>query len=76
LDLTPFGATDCTLLASAETVRFSPPNAAGSATQSLAIPNDGSLAGAQFCDQWWVLDPVGNPAGIVLSNAGRGIIGN
>jgi hypothetical protein len=76
LDLTSLGATGCTLLASGETLLFSAVDAAGAATQTLAVPNDASLLGAAFFDQWWVVDPTANPAGIVLSNAGRGTIGN
>ena len=45
------------------------------ASQAFAVPNNAALEGVEVFHQWAVLDTV-NPAGIVLSNAGRAKIGN
>ena len=49
---------------------------AGTGTFSIAVPNDASLVGLELFHQWGVIDPTVNPLGIVMSNAGRALVGN
>jgi hypothetical protein len=75
LDLGPIGMPGCWLLASGE------PNptpvqadAGGVATLTLPIPNDPTLDGLEFFNQALVVDLGVNPAGVTVSNGGRGVI--
>jgi len=66
------GAPGCNLLVDPLVLRASPTNGA---SLSFSVPNNVALEGVEVFHQWAVLDAV-NPAGIVLSNAGRAKIGN
>jgi hypothetical protein len=48
-------------------------NATGTATFPLSIPNDPSLNGAKFWNQWWAVGPGPN---VIGTNGGHGIAGN
>ena len=74
LSLTPFGMTGCSALCSLNSTSLLL-HAGGSATWSLPLPNRASLSGVHFYNQALSLDPAaGNPAGIVVSNAGDGTL--
>lgn len=76
LDLGVLGAPGCFVLASLEMAMGAAVNAAGEASATLPIPNLAPLIGAQFFDQWLVLMPGANTLSLVVSNAGRGTIGD
>ena len=48
----------------------------GTATWTLAIPNDPGLTCVQYYQQAIVLDPGINPAGAVISNSANLVMGN
>lgn len=74
-DLTPAGFTGCQAwLAPLASVGLS--NQAGTATWAVPIPVNAFYLGADLYFQGAVLQPGWNPAGIILSNAGHGVIGN
>ena len=47
----------------------------GSGSMNIAIPNNQSLVGLQYYNQWMVVDQAANGLGIVLSNGGAARIG-
>lgn len=51
------------------------PGSGAELTWTVQIPDDTALVGASFYNQAVVLDPSANPAGFVLSDAGRATIG-
>ena len=64
----------CTLYSSGEV--FIPlPNAAGTASLTLPIPNNAALVGGVFYNQAIVVDPPANSFGLTWSNAGAGTVG-
>ncbi len=74
--LGPFGLTNCTGYVSVDVgvIVF---GAGGACTWNLPLPNNTNLLGMVFFNQAISIDPaVGNPAGAVVSNAGRAVIGN
>lgn len=75
LDLTPIGAPGCKLLCSGEAILPNPTDASGNATQNLAIPNAAALVCLMFYNQWIIVDPGANTAGLALSNCGLVTIG-
>lgn len=74
LDLTPFGFVGCRLWTSAE-ILLPAVSSQGVARWSLPIPANPALLGAEIFQQGLVIDPLANPAGIVVSNAVRATIG-
>ena len=50
-------------------------NLGGIAPVTLPIPSDAGLLGIRLFVQGWASDPGANPLGIVVSNAGEGLIG-
>ena len=74
LALDPLGASGCSVLVSVDSV-FQLGNNGGAATWPITIPNRQSVMGVVFYVQGVVLDPFANPLGIVLTNAGRGVVG-
>lgn len=48
----------------------------GNGSLTLIIPNNASLAGVKFLNQWMVLDRQANTIGVVLSNGGEATIGS
>ena len=75
INLTGVGAPLCNLLVSDTIVLVVGTNGAGAGTQPLAIPNDNSLSGAVFYQQYIVLDAGANAFGFSFSNGGRATIG-
>lgn len=75
VDLTAAGAPGCFLFQSLDVLGGTPTNASGSASLSLPIPNDKTLAGVVFYNQFFVLDPTINSLKLVGSNFGRVLIG-
>jgi hypothetical protein len=77
LSLTAFGMTGCQLLASAEaTILLGTASAAGEVNWVFTVPATPSLAGFQFFQQGIALAPGANPAGLVFTNGGHGVVGN
>ncbi|MGE0144297.1 MAG: hypothetical protein AB7I19_11590 [Planctomycetota bacterium] len=76
LDLGVVGAPGCFVLASLEMTMAAAVGPAGDASATLPIPALASLVGAQFFDQWLVLMPGANTLSLLVSNAGRGTIGD
>lgn len=71
------GMPGCHLLASAgATLAIGVANSAGSVNWVTAIPATTSLSGFTFFQQAFVVAPAANPAGILMSNGGHGIVGN
>ncbi len=75
-DLTGAGAPGCRVLASLEMVVGVPIDPTGETNLTLPIPPNAALVGAPFFDQWFVLDPAANPLQLLVSNGGRGRIGD
>ena len=76
LDLTPFGASGCSVLAALDFLTARSTSASGAATIKLPIPRANTLVGIPFYNQWLVPDPGQNKFGIVVSNGGKAIIGS
>ncbi len=45
------------------------------ASWKIQIPNDKLLPGRQFFTQYWTLHKNANPAGVAVSNGGKGVLG-
>ena len=75
LDLTPFGAAGCALLVAPSVGVNLTSSSRGAASLTVPVPNDSKLHGAEFHNQWIVLDPGANTLGIVTSNGGSATIG-
>ncbi|HHI81502.1 MAG TPA: hypothetical protein ENK02_16185 [Planctomycetes bacterium] len=77
LDLTFLGAKGCYLRASRDLFLVGTTvGSSGSSSVTVGIPNLASLMGAQFHNQYLVIDPTANNLGLVFSNGGTGRIGN
>ena len=74
LDLKPLGAPGCLLFMSPD-MAFALGTGTGSAKVVLPIPNDSSLVGGRFWEQFFVLDKKANSFGFAGSNHGRVLIG-
>lgn len=74
-DLTRFGATGCTLLASNELAMPVTTTAAGTARFQFDVPLALRLIGARFYNQFVIVDPMANRLGIVTTNAAVGVVG-
>jgi hypothetical protein len=74
-DLTPLGATGCTLYCSGDVQAPSRTDPCGFARFDVDIPIDARLVGLAFFNQWLILDWGANRLGLVASDAGRGVIG-
>ncbi len=75
LDLTVAGAANCNLLVSFDFTFGFPTDASGSASAQLGLPNQSSLIGVQFYQQWAVLDAGANALGLSFSNGAAAKIG-
>jgi hypothetical protein len=73
LPLDAIGMPTCTLLAAPELLDLVV--GTQTATWSVTLPATASLAGLEFFNQAFSLDPATNSLGLVASNAGRGVIG-
>jgi hypothetical protein len=76
LDLAPFGAPGCRLRASLEIVLLLGTSATGSASVPITLPNDMSLLGRSFHNQYQIVDRMANQLGFASTPGGRGVIGN
>jgi hypothetical protein len=74
LALAPFGMPGCTARVGDDAVHFLG-GSDGEARWTLGIPHDAGLVGVTFHLQAVVLDPIANPAGAVLSDAMRALVG-
>lgn len=74
-DLTPLGATGCTLLCSVEATAVGSIGASSMASFPVPIPQNNALLGARFFHQAWLVVSVANPLGIAFSNAAEVVIG-
>ena len=74
-DLTNLGATGCSLQNSISMVLATNTNTQGSALLPLAIPNDPTLIGGNFYNQWVVMAPGANNLGVLFTGGGNGMIG-
>ncbi|MFQ5507057.1 MAG: hypothetical protein ACE5F1_19980 [Planctomycetota bacterium] len=75
LDLTGAGAPGCWLLVSVDLTLCFAVSGTGSGSVKLDIPNDASLCGVRFHNQFYILDSTANPLKLVWSNGGSGRIG-
>ena len=66
----------CQLAVSVDALFGALTNANGEASVALPIPNDASLNGAKFFNQFLVIDPAGGQIGLVLTDAGAGTVGD
>ena len=74
--LAGLGAPGCELLVAADITLFLMTDAAGAAVFPIAVPNDPVLLDATFYEQFAVLDAAANNLGLVLSDAGAGVVGH
>lgn len=74
--LTAFGAPNCSLNVSVDVVVPTAVGAQGSAQVKFGVPNNKSLLGVNFHNQFMVLDKAANNMGFSFSNGGTGLIGN
>lgn len=75
LDLSAI-APGCYLFSSLDLVSASVVSGMGTATVTWGIPNNNSLVGLQFYNQYLIVRPAANTLGLLFSNAGEGKIGN
>ena len=67
LDLMPFGAPTCRVVASPEIVLTTPTNRAGNARVDLAWPSDVAFVGGLVYTQFWSYDPAANALGLAVT---------
>lgn len=75
LDLAVFGAPNCWLFTSADTMLLVMLDGSGSHTFAAPLPNNAGLMGFTFFNQVAALVPGANALSMLTSNAGRGVIG-
>lgn len=74
--LAPFGAPLCSVLASLlVTVLQATDPMTGQAVFTMTLPNNPSLVGFRFYNQWFCLDAAANQLGLTVSNAGAATVG-
>ena len=76
LDLTPYGATGCTLYHNVVLAAPVPADGSGHAVTRVQIPPDKSLVCLALYFSYLVIDPNANPLGLTSSNYGRALLGN
>ena len=74
-DLRPFGAANCSLLASGEVSLPTVTNAIGLASATFPVPLVKNLCNLQFFYQYIVIDPGANSLGLIMSNGGNARLG-
>jgi len=74
LDLKVVGATGCNLLVSFDALGTTATDATGNGSIKFGLPNDSSLLGVGFHNQYFVLDKEANGLGLSWSNGGTGKI--
>ncbi len=75
LDLTVAGAPNCNLLVSFDFTLGVATDANGNSSAQIGLPNQTSLIGVQFFQQWAVLDAAANALGLAFSDGGAAKIG-
>jgi hypothetical protein len=70
LPLSGFGLTGCSLQVSLDIGTVVPTDAMGEGALQFTLPADPALAGLQLFNQYLVVDPTANTAGLVTSNSG------
>lgn len=75
LDLTPLNAKGCKLLVAPDLITGVPVGASGTASIKIPIPNQKSLIGVQWHNQFLVLDAKANGLGMAFSNGGSAKVG-
>jgi len=75
LDLSPFGAAGCSLLASMDLMLAIATDAQGNGSLVVPVPNDQRLLGVVFHNQWLVVDTPANALGLSFSNGGTATLG-
>lgn len=76
VDLTSIGMTNCSLYFRWDILAPLSPFSAQTDRWLLPIPSNRQLLGARFYQQALSLSPASNPFGIILTNAGEGVIGD
>jgi hypothetical protein len=76
LDLGPAGAPGCFIWCSGELIHSVATNAAGAASFNYSVPNDRSLLGGVFFNDYVVHDPPANALQFVTTRGGRGRFGD
>ncbi|MBK8097497.1 MAG: hypothetical protein IPK26_10335 [Planctomycetes bacterium] len=76
VDLTAFGAPNCFNRTSTDEATFLVLDGSGAASSGSLIPNSPSLGGLAFFNQVAVLSPGTNTLGLLVGNAGAGVVGN
>lgn len=76
VDLTPFGAPNCSVHCSWDTVITLGLDAQGTASLTGTVPNIPSFNGVAFYNQGLVLAPGTNLLNLIVSNLGSGVFGN
>lgn len=69
-DLVAIGAPGNTLYAAGDFQFTVPTDAAGSAQFTVNVPNNPAFIGTDLYVQWYCVDPLANPRGATMSNAG------
>jgi len=75
LDLTPLNAKGCKLLVAPDLITGVAVGASGTASINIPIPNQKSLIGVQWHNQFLVLDAKANGLGMAFSNGGSAKVG-
>jgi hypothetical protein len=75
LDMTAAGAPGCVFRSAFNVISVAPTTATGSGSVVYSIPNDPSLVGGTFHNQYLVVDGTANTLGFVVSNSAQGTIG-
>lgn len=75
LDLGPLGALGCSLHVEPFVMVPTMVDGGGQGRVDFTIPNDPALTGTLFFNQFAVLDPLANGLGLVMTNAGFGLVG-
>ncbi|MFQ5505543.1 MAG: hypothetical protein ACE5F1_12200 [Planctomycetota bacterium] len=74
-DLTPLGMTGCSLLASMDIMLGGTTDSVGKASTKIPVPNNQALVGSVLFNQYLVVDPGANNAGLVWTAGGKMTIG-
>lgn len=75
-DMAGIGAAGCLVLCSPDIALGTPVDVTGQANLPVGIPNVPAFVGQPFFTQWLVYDPTANGLQLVVSNGGKGKIGD
>ncbi|MBK8979686.1 MAG: hypothetical protein IPM29_27620 [Planctomycetes bacterium] len=76
IDLTPIGATSCSLFIDVQASGTAMTNGSGNASFSLPVPAIPAIVGNPVFAQWFQLSPGTNPLGLIASDYGVAVIGD